>query len=53
MRLGLALAHQSGCVTPISAAVHQIFEMARAKGLGDEDVVAVLKVFQEWAGGQA
>lgn len=53
MRLGLELAHQSGCVTPISAAVQQIFEMARARGFGDEDVVAVLKVFQEWAAGPA
>jgi 3-hydroxyisobutyrate dehydrogenase-like beta-hydroxyacid dehydrogenase len=50
IRLGLELAHESGYVTPVAATVHQIFEMARAKGLGNEDVVAVLKVYQEWAG---
>jgi 3-hydroxyisobutyrate dehydrogenase-like beta-hydroxyacid dehydrogenase len=50
IRLGLELAHQSDYVTPVASIVHQIFEMARAKGLGNEDVVAVLKVYQEWAG---
>ncbi len=50
IRLGLELAHESGYVMPAASIVHQIFEMARAKGLGNEDVVAVLKVYQEWAG---
>ncbi len=35
---------------PAASTVHQIFEMARAKGIGHEDVVAVLKVYQDWAG---
>jgi 3-hydroxyisobutyrate dehydrogenase len=49
IRLGLELAHDADYPMPTASIVHQIFEMARAKGLGNEDVVAVLKVFQEWA----
>ncbi|HEY3004149.1 MAG TPA: NAD(P)-dependent oxidoreductase [Kribbellaceae bacterium] len=50
IRLGLQLAHESDYVMPAASIVHQIFELARAKGIGHEDVVAVLKVYQEWAG---
>jgi 3-hydroxyisobutyrate dehydrogenase-like beta-hydroxyacid dehydrogenase len=50
IRLGLALAHDADYVMPATSIVHQIFEMARARGVGHEDVVAVLKVYQDWAG---
>ena len=49
IRLGLELAHDADYVMPTASIVHQIFEMARAKGIGNEDVVAVLKVYQDWA----
>jgi len=49
IRLGLQLAHEADYVMPAASTVHQIFEMARAKGIGHEDVVAVLKVYQDWA----
>lgn len=50
IRLGLELGHEAGYVMPTASIVHQIFEMARAKGMGNEDVVAVLKVYEDWAG---
>jgi 3-hydroxyisobutyrate dehydrogenase len=49
IRLGLQLGHDADYVMPAASTVHQIFEMARAKGIGHEDVVAVLKVYQDWA----
>jgi len=49
IRLGLELGHQNDYVMPAASIVHQVFEMARAKGLANEDVVAVLKVYQDWA----
>lgn len=49
LRLGLELAHDADYVMPTASIVHQIFEMTRAKGHGNEDVVAVLKVYQDWA----
>lgn len=50
LRLGLQLAHDQGYAMPTASIVHQVFEIGRTKGLGREDVIAVLKIFQEWAG---
>jgi 3-hydroxyisobutyrate dehydrogenase len=49
LRLALQLAHDEGYVMPTASIVHQIFEMGRAKGLGREDAIAVVKIFEEWA----
>ncbi|MET7924362.1 NAD(P)-dependent oxidoreductase [Streptomyces sp. NPDC005349] len=53
IRLGLQLAHEQNYAMPTASTVHQIFELGRAHGLGGEDVVAVMKVFQGWAEGKA
>jgi 3-hydroxyisobutyrate dehydrogenase-like beta-hydroxyacid dehydrogenase len=34
---------------PVTAAVHQVYEMATTMGLGSEDQAAVIKVYQAWA----
>lgn len=49
LRLALQLAHDEGYVMPTASMVHQIFEMGRAQGLGGEDAIAVLKIFEDWA----
>lgn len=49
LRLALQLAHDEGYVMPTASIVHQVFEMGRAQGLGGEDAIAVLKVFEGWA----
>lgn len=51
LRLALQLAHDEGYVMPTASIVHQVFEMGRAQGLGGEDAIAVLKVFEGWANG--
>lgn len=51
VRLALALAHDEEYVMPATSTVHQIYEMARATGLGQEDIVAVLKLYEDWASG--
>lgn len=51
LRLALQLAHDEGYVMPTASIVHQVFEMGRARGLGGEDAIAVLKVFEGWSSG--
>lgn len=53
LRLALRLAHDAGYVMPTASMVHQIFEMGRAQGLGGQDAIAVLKIFEGWANGHA
>lgn len=36
--------------TPVLALVKEIFQMAKAKGYGTEDMSAVVKCYEEWAG---
>ena len=47
MRLALSMAHSNGFPMPVAAAIHQVYEMGLAKGLGHEDMVAVLKVYND------
>lgn len=49
LRLALRLAHDEGYVMPMASLVHQLFELGRAKGLGQEDAIAVVKIFEDWA----
>jgi len=51
LRLALRLAHDEGYVMPTASIVHQVFEMGRAQGLGGQDAIAVLKIFERWANG--
>ena len=50
--LGLALdmAAQLGVPMPAAGAVKQVYEAARAAGLGGEDMAAVTKLYENWAG---
>lgn len=50
--LGLALetAKSYGVPTPVSTIAQQVFEMARAKGMGREDMSAVIKIWEELTG---
>lgn len=49
VRLGVQLAHENDYAMPAAGTIHQIFELGRAKGLGDQDVVAMLKLFRSLA----
>lgn len=50
--LGLAsqVAREMEIPTPVLAAVRELMQLAVAKGLGEEDMSAVVKCYEEWAG---
>ncbi|WP_160723583.1 NAD(P)-dependent oxidoreductase [Bacillus sp. USDA818B3_A] len=50
--LGLAseVAKELEVSTPVLAIVKELFQMAKAKGYGTEDMSAVIKCYEEWAG---
>ena len=50
--LGLAsdVAKELDISTPVLALVKEIFQIAKAKGYGAEDMSAVIKCYEEWAG---
>jgi 3-hydroxyisobutyrate dehydrogenase-like beta-hydroxyacid dehydrogenase len=50
--LGLAtdVAKELEVSAPVLAIVKEIFQMAKAKGYGSEDMSAVIKCYEEWAG---
>ncbi len=50
--LGLAsgVAQELEISTPVLALAKEIFQIAKAKGYGDEDMSAVIKCYEEWAG---
>jgi 3-hydroxyisobutyrate dehydrogenase-like beta-hydroxyacid dehydrogenase len=50
--LGLAsdVAKELEISTPVLALVEEIFQIAKAKGYGAEDMSAVIKCYEEWAG---
>jgi 3-hydroxyisobutyrate dehydrogenase len=50
--LGLAsnVAKELEISTPVLALAKEIFQMAKAKGYGSEDMSAVIKCYEEWAG---
>jgi 3-hydroxyisobutyrate dehydrogenase len=49
VRLGLQLAHERDYVMPVASIVHQLFEMGRAKGFGQQDVISLRKLYEDWA----
>ena len=52
MRIVLDEAHRSGVPAPLSAAAAQWFNALVGAGLGEEDSIAVLKLFEQMRGGQ-
>lgn len=48
LRLALQMGHDDRYPMPIASTVHQLFEMALAKGFAAEDSVSVIKVYEEW-----
>lgn len=48
LRTALAYAHDEEYPMPITASVHQIYELARSKGLGKLDIAAVIQLYEEW-----
>ncbi len=44
------LARETGTPTPMAAAVLSLHDLATARGYGDEDISAMLKFFEEFAG---
>jgi len=50
--LGLIMSagHGLGVPLPVTAAVKELFQMAKGKGLADEDFCSVVKVIEEFAG---
>lgn len=52
MELAVETAKSLGIPLPVTTMAQQVFEMARAKGLGREDISAVIKIWEEMAGVQ-
>ena len=50
--LGLDLARRVGIPAPSAATTRQMYALAIAEGLGDEDIVALLRLYQQWAAGR-
>jgi len=48
--LGLELARSVGVPAPAAATTRQMYTLALAEGLADADIVALLKLYQRWAG---
>lgn len=48
LRLALAVGHHARLPLPIAAQVHQLYEMGVATGIGQEDAVAVFKLYEQW-----
>jgi 3-hydroxyisobutyrate dehydrogenase len=49
LRLALKVAGDADYAMPICNSVYEIYELASAKGLANEDMVAIIKVYEEWA----
>ncbi len=43
------MAHESRYVMPLTAVIHQMCEMAIASRLGNQDIIAVVKLYERWA----
>lgn len=50
LELAIATAKKMGMPLPMTNIAQQVFEMARAQGLGKEDISAVIKVWEEMMG---
>jgi len=48
--LMLETGREMGVPLPSTAQVHELFQAGCAAGHGDEDIIAAVKIFEEWAG---
>jgi 3-hydroxyisobutyrate dehydrogenase-like beta-hydroxyacid dehydrogenase len=46
LRLAIEVAHEAKYPTPVTAAIHQVYESAIAHDLADEDVAALVKLYR-------
>ena len=46
----LETGREMGVPLPSTAQVHELFQAGCAAGHGDEDIIAAIKIFEEWAG---
>ncbi len=53
VRLALALAEQVASPMPVAGMFSQLYAAAAAEGHGEEDMVAILCLFEKWAGVEA
>lgn len=49
LRLALSMGHSAKFPLPVAANIHQMYEMGVALGVGDQDQVAVIKLYDQWA----
>jgi 3-hydroxyisobutyrate dehydrogenase len=50
--LALELAASVGLPMPVASAVRQMYETAMASGLGGQDMAAITKLYEQWAGAE-
>ena len=53
LRLALGLGQQVVSPMPVAGRGVQLYAAAAAEGLGSQDFVAILRLFEEWAGVEA
>lgn len=51
LRLAIEMAHGISFPMPLVAGIHQLYEQAIAAGLGGEDQIAVIKLYEQYANG--
>lgn len=51
--LGLDLARSVAVPAPAASMVRELFRIGLAEGLGEQDIVAIIKLYQGWAGAAA
>lgn len=48
--IGLDLSRELNIPTPISSLVQQLYRIVESEGMGKEDIVAILKLYENWGG---
>ena len=51
--LAMEVAHRAGVPVPCGSAAQQIYRMAKAEGLGQNDSSAVIKIWERWTNMEA
>lgn len=49
LRLAIEMAHELTSAMPVAAGVHQLYEQAIGQGMGGEDQMAVIKLYERWS----
>jgi 3-hydroxyisobutyrate dehydrogenase len=50
LRLALSMAHDVGAALPVTGAIQQMYRACSLDGNGGEDIIAIVKIFERWAG---